>query len=130
MANQIKAIHALRPRIKMGPTVQMNELTEFMAGRTGLSKGSIRLVLAELQEAIVFYAQQGRGVKLEGLGTYLPNVRLNGEVNIQHRQSPEFKRALNQERFAGTIINRKHMGKTPAQLLALWNELHPEDVVE
>ena len=27
MANQIKAIHALRPRIHMGPTVQMNELT-------------------------------------------------------------------------------------------------------
>lgn len=130
MANQIKAIHALRPRIEMGPTVQMAELAEFIAGRTGLNKSAIVQMLLELHDAIVFFNRHGRGVKLEGLGTYLPNVRLDGAINIQHRQSPRLPQALNQSHFAGTIINRKNIGKTSAELIALWNEAHPDDRVE
>lgn len=42
-------------------------------------------MLAEIYDAIVFFNRSGYGVKLEGLGTYLPNIRLNGTLDVQHR---------------------------------------------
>ena len=129
MASRIKAIHALRPRIKLGPTVQTEQLAKFIAGRTSLNMSEIMLVLRELHEAIIFYGRSGRGVKLERLGTYLPNLRLDGTLDIHHRQDPHLKIGLNQDNFEGTIINRPNLGKTAEELVALWNEAHPEDPV-
>ena len=51
MASRIKAIHALRPRIKLGPSVQTEQLAKFIAGRTSLNMSEIMLVLRELHEA-------------------------------------------------------------------------------
>jgi hypothetical protein len=83
--------------------------------------------LAELHDAIVWFNRTGRGVKLEGLGTYLPNIRLDGTFDVQHRLDWGLRRALNRPEFKGTILNRRNIGKTPDELVAQWNEDHPED---
>jgi hypothetical protein len=129
VANRIKAINAYRPRIKLGMTVKTEELVEYVANRTGLNRGEILLVLTELHEAIAHYNRLGRGVRLEGLGTYLPNVRLDGSFDVQHRLDPRLKGLLNEEGFAARIANRRHAGKTADELVALWNEEHPDDPV-
>jgi len=36
---------------------------------------------------------------------------------------------MEQEQKEGTILNRRNMGKTPDELVALWNEDHPGDPV-
>lgn len=128
MAARVKAINACRPKIVLGKTVQKDELVRYLAGRTGLNEGAVDYVLRELRDAVIFYGQSGRGVKIEGLGTYLPNLDLDGAVDIDYRQSPALKNGLNTPgAFTGQIENKANIGKTADELVALWNATHPED---
>ncbi len=129
MASRIKAIQTYRPRIKMGRTVETDELAEYVADRTGYDKGDIIHMLTLFHNAIVSFNRYGQGVKLEGLGTYLPNIRLDGTFDVQHRLNWGLRRELNRGDFRGTILNRRNIGKTPDELVALWNEEHPDDPV-
>jgi len=38
-------------------------------------------------------------------------------------------KCYNQREFGGTIMNRKNIGKSADELVALWNETHPDDPV-
>lgn len=130
MATKLKAVGAYRPKIKLGATVQKEELIRYIAGRTGLNEGAVDYVLRELRDAIIFYGQAGRGVKIEGLGSYLPNIGLNGVFNVDYRLDPALKHGLNASgAFTGDIENKAHIGKTAAELVALWNQAHPDDPV-
>ncbi|MCG3209797.1 MAG: hypothetical protein FOGNACKC_03424 [Anaerolineae bacterium] len=130
MVSRIKAINESRPKIALSRTVQMDELIKFIASHSGLSSGGIMQVLLEVHDAIVYFNSYGQGVKVEGLGTYLPNLRLDGSLDIEHRQDPRLKRDLNQREFGGAIVNHKNVGKSADELVALWNETHPDDPVE
>lgn len=128
MAKKIEALGAYRPRIDLGRTVQQDELVEYLAGRTGLNEGTLSLVLYELRDALIHYHRRGRGVKLNGIGTYLPNIKLDGTFDVQHRLDWDTKNALNEPgSFRGTIQNREHIGKTVDELVTLWNAEHPDD---
>ncbi|RME69472.1 MAG: hypothetical protein D6784_18400 [Chloroflexi bacterium] len=130
MASKIKAINAYRPRIELGATVQKQELVRYLSGRTGLNEGELDLVLRELRDAVIFFNRAGRGVKIEGLGTYLPNIRLDGTFNVQHRLDRDVQDGLNTPgTFTGTILNRENIGKTADELVAIWNQQHPDDPV-
>lgn len=129
MTSRIKAINALRPKLELEPTVQTDGLVDYIAGRTGLDKGEIVHVLLELHDAIVFFGRRGYGVKLEGLGTYLPSMRLDGTLDVQHRLDWGLRRDLNQRTYAGEVVNREQIGKTADELVALWNAEHPDDPV-
>lgn len=130
MAQLIKAISALGPRILLDRRASMNELVSLIAGRTGLNRGDILLVVNELKEAILFFALAGRSVKIEGLASYSPRVNLEGKFSLIHRQDPTINYALNTPKaFEGNIANRDMMGKTSADIIARWNEEHPEDPI-
>jgi hypothetical protein len=88
-------------------------------------------VLKELRDALIFFAQQGRGAKIEGLGTYLPKIGLDARFDMAHRLDGAIKNSLNTPgSFSGEIENRANIGKTADELVALWNEDHPDDLVE
>ncbi len=129
MTSRIKAINAYRPRVKRGPTAQFKELVEHVASLTGFNASEIIGILMALHQAIVYFNRRGMGVKLDWLGTYLPNVRLDGTLNVEHRQAGTLRRALNEGEFYGEIINRENIGKTPDELVGLWNVEHPDDPV-
>ncbi len=131
MAKKIEALGAYRPRIERGPTVQREELVEYLSSRTGINEGLLIFVLQEVRDAIIAYNRHGRGVKLDGLGTYLPNIKLDGTLNVEHRLDRGIKEALNESRrFAGSIENREHVGKSVEELVALWNAEHPDDPIK
>lgn len=46
MANVLTAINSFRPKLKLGKSVTITQLIEYIASRTGLNRGSIQLVLA------------------------------------------------------------------------------------
>jgi len=130
MANRIAAIQQYRPRIQYGETVQKAELVRYLSDRTGVNEGEVSMMLAELRDAVIFFNRSGRGVKLEGLGTYLPNIDLGGVFDISHRQDAFIKAALNTPNtFTGAILNREYIGKTANDLVAKWNSEHPDDPV-
>lgn len=131
MAKLIKAIGALGPRIIRGRMASMKELVNLIAGRTGLNRGDIQQVVSELREAVIFFALAGRGTKIDGLASFAPNINLEGIISLSQKMDPEVKADLNKlKAFEGEIKNRDMIGKTSADIIAAWNELHPEDPIE
>jgi hypothetical protein len=131
VASKIKAVGAYRPRIKLGKTASLQQLVSYIADRTGLNESEITMVLKELRNTVIFYARQGRGAKIEDLGTYLPKIGLDGRFDMAHRLDMTIKNNLNTPgSFSGEIENRANIGKTADELVTLWNEAHPDDPVE
>ena len=130
MAKQIQAINKYCPRIKLGKTVQEKELIEYIADRTGLNKGDLRMVLSELSDAVIFFNKRGEGVKLEGLGIYSPKIDLKGKISITHFLDDGISNALNAaDAFTGEIENKTNIGKTAEDLVEMWNKEFPDDPV-
>lgn len=128
MASRISALNHYRPQIEYGKTATWDEVAEYIASYTGLSRGEIIQVLLELQRAVIYFLLQGRGVKLEGLGTYLPNINYQGVFDVAHRLDRSLKKALNiKGEFRGRLRNKKNIGKNAREVFALWDQEHPED---
>lgn len=131
MASKIKAIGAYRPRVEQGTTVQKPELIRAVSRATGLVEGSLDQGIKELRDQIIEYCRAGRAVKVEGLGTWAPNIALDGTFDIQYRADTALTNGLNIPGvFTGRIINREHIGKTSDELVARWNAENPSDLVE
>src|SRR5690349_10028802 len=106
MASKITAINTYRPRVEAGNTVQKNELVRQLARATGLNEGSADLVIKELRDIIIENLRAGRGIKVDGLGVWLPNIDLAGVFDVQYRMDSFLKSALNVNGiFTGTILN-------------------------
>jgi len=131
MAPRIKAIGAYRPRIDQGKTVQKPELLRSSSRATGLVEGTLDLGIKELRDQIVEFCRAGRAVKIEGLGTWTPNISLDGRLDIQYRADNALINGLNLPGvFTGKIIHRENIGKSGEELIAMWNEAYPDDPVE
>ena len=130
MTPRIKAVNAYRPRIEQGNTVQKPELLRAVSRATSLVEGSVDLVTKEMRDQIILFCSSGRAVKVEGLGTFAPNIDLEGELSISFRPDPAFANGLNiPGAFSGKIINRENIGKTSDELVTLWNNQNPDDQV-
>jgi hypothetical protein len=130
MTALIKAIQEYRPRLIRGKTVKKRELVKLLAARTGFNSSELSGVLEELRDAVLFYSQAGRGVRLEGLGTYLPHIKLDGTLKVSHRLDLFIKKYLNiPGEFTGDIVNRQNIGLSIEELIARWNDEHPDDPI-
>lgn len=130
MASRISALNHYRPQIEYGETAGWREVAEYIASHTGLGKADIIRVLCELQGALIYFLLRGHGVKLEGLGTYLPNINYKGVFDVAFRLDREIKKALNRKGyFEARIRNKKNIGKSAGEIFALWGQEHPEDPI-
>jgi hypothetical protein len=130
MANRMNALSAYRPRIDLGQLVQTPELSRYIARGTALNRGEIGNVLDELNEVIIFYALQGIPVKINGLGVFKPVIRTRGTFRMGLRLDSSIFRALNADgAFTGKILNPENVGMTLDEMIARWNEEHPDDPV-
>ena len=130
MAEKITAINSERPKIKLGQRATLKEIVEIIADKNVLSEGQVLLALKEFRDVIVYLCKVGRAASVEGLGTYSPTIGLDGTYKVSHRLHREIKDELNKPNtFKGTVVNKENIGKTPDELIALWNEAHPDDQV-
>jgi hypothetical protein len=84
----------------------------------------------EMRDQIVEYCRAGRAVKVDGLGTFTPNIDLDGTLAVSFRADPFINYGMNVPgTFSGTIRNRANIGKTSDELVALWNAQYPDDQV-
>jgi nucleoid DNA-binding protein len=131
MASRISALNHYRPQIEYGETADWREVADHIARHTGLSPVDVIRVLLELQAAMIYFLSHGRGVKLEGLGTYLPNINYQGVFDVAHRLDRQLKKALNIKRaFRGRIRNKKNIGMSADEVYARWNSEHIENPVK
>ena len=130
MAHRIKVISMFRPRVDQGVTVQKPALLRAMSRATSIVEGTLDQILTELHHHIVEILISGRAVKIPGLGTWTPNLALDGTLEVQYRADARLISALKDApRFEGHISNRENIGLTGDELVAKWNQLHPEDRV-
>ena len=121
MVKRIQAISALQAKLKLQRTAQMDDLLAHMTRRTTLSAGEVWMQFIELQQALVYFASDGRAVKIEGLGTFTPVLRRDGQIHLNFRADVALKNALNQpDGFSGKILNRENLGKSADELVAQW----------
>jgi len=131
MARKITAIRKYRPEIKRERTKQTRQVVEDIAQRTGLNEGEIRFVVYELRDDILMAHRDGQAVKVEGLGTFTPTIRMDGSLDILFRPEPDMLRQLNDPtRFYAKILNKSNIGKSADALITQWNTEHPDDLVE
>jgi len=130
MANLLKAIQSYTPRIKQGSPIKINDVAQYIAGRTALNEGSILNVLLEFQNSIIHYCSMGRPVKLEGLGIFSSGLNKNGLLRLNYRADKELIRKLSGEGFIGEMKNKDMIGKSTEEFIARWNREHPDDPIE
>ena len=130
MADKLKAINFLRPKLKLGRMVGMDQIDPYVALRSGVSRGGIMQIVNELSDAVLFFARDGRSVKIKGLGRFTPKIGLDGTLAFNVCIDSLLQKRIDDEGlFKGQILNRDNIGKSSDELITLWNELHPEDPV-
>ena len=130
MAKLIQAVTEFGPRIALGRTAQIPEITEMIASRTSMNAGEVGNAVSEFKEALLFYAKQGQPVKLEGLGTFTTTIDLEGNLDVGFRLDASIDGTLNAPgAFKGEALSRENIGKAGADLKALWNAEHATDQI-
>lgn len=131
MAANVTILRKYRPELERERTIQTWEAIEHISRRTHVNEGEIRFVVYELRDIILHAAHRSRAVKIEGLGTFTPTVRIAGNFDMLFRPDPGLLEELNNKtRFSGKIINKAYIGKSAEELFALWNQEHPDDLLE
>jgi hypothetical protein len=105
------------------------ELIENIVAVTNQSRGSVLAVLSELDVQIESGLKAGRIVKLPNGTHYEPTGKKDGSINIDVRVNPDLDKQVNTG-FRGQWLNSANIGKSEEEIIALWNEAHPEDPVE
>lgn len=132
MAKQIEAVNARRPRVQKGKAAGLKEIASIIAGRTSQNKGATYQALMELEYVLGLLLNSARPVSLPGLGTFSPSVSLGGRVKVNLRVDKGLLSAMNTDDalIKGHIVNKDMIGKSTEDLVTLWNEAHPDDLVE
>lgn len=128
MAKKIQAWAAYGPKISLGNAVTKDEIIENIIAATNQSKGSVLAVLAELDVQIEAGLKAGRVVNLPNGTRFEPIGKKDGSVNIGVRVSQELDKKVNAG-FRGKWLNADNIGKEEADIVALWNADHPEDLI-
>ena len=131
MAHLITALANLGPKLVYGRTIELEELAEWTANRSGLTAEEVERVLKAVRSAMVHYCRGGAAVRLPGVGRIRPTIDRAGHVRVRIVPDPELDRALgNRGAYRGEIQNRANIGLSDAELKLLWDAEHPEDPLD
>jgi len=128
MAKKIQIWSAYGPKITLGNPMTKDEIIENIVAATNQSKGSVLAVLAELDVQLEAGLKSGRIVHLPNGTHFEPIGKKDGSVDIGVRVSPDLDKKVNSG-FRGKWVNSENIGKTEAEMIAIWNEAHPEDQI-
>ena len=126
MAKKIQAWVEYGPRLDRTDPLGSRELIKNIVNATNQSRGSVLAVLAELDVQIETALQAGRIVQLPNGTHFKPTGKSDGTIEIDVRVNPDLVRNVNAD-FHGKWKNAENIGKSEAEILALWNATHPND---
>lgn len=129
--NRMKAISLYSPRIVQQKTVKLQTMAQLMATHPGLTEGAIMLVLKQLMNQLVYHFSIGQGVQLDVLGTFTPVIKQDGTFTVKYLPSVRLKSEMNKDHwYKGNMNNRDMIGKSSDDMVARWNEEHPDDPID
>lgn len=128
MARIVQAVRRYGPKLRYTRTAQLDDVVEWMAIHTGLNRGEVLLMLAELHDAILFFNRQGQSVKLPDIGTFSGGIDRGGNLRLNFRVDPGLKTAFGRRyEYVGEILNKSRIGWTDEQYKELWDAANPDD---
>ncbi len=132
MAQKLQAISAYRPRIKKRGVARKDDMSDWMAERTLLTEGQARAAMSDFAKAAKFYLLNRQDVELEGLGKLFLDIGLDGKLSLSLHVESGYMAGLESEfdKSAEAIENSANLGKTSEEVYDIWDENHPDDLVE
>jgi len=128
MAKPIQAWTAFGPKITLSDPMTKEDIIDNIVAATNQSKGSVLAVLAELYVQIEAGLKAGRIVHLPNGTHFEPIGKKDGSINIGVRVNPDLDKKVNSG-FRGKWVNSENIDKSEAQMIAIWNTEHPDDLI-
>lgn len=117
------------PKLAPATPIEAEEVIEQLIAATNQTRGSVLAVLSELDEVVLQGLRNGRIVKLPNGTNYRPIGKKDGSIKVTVRLNPRLTKQIAAERRA-KWVNSQNIGKSEEELIALWNEAHPDDPIE
>ena len=130
MAKKIHAIQAYSPRTTLQKPMEINSLAEYIEGRCGINKGSIKQVLCEFSNAIDYHCRTGVPVRLEDVGIFRPGIDKDGNARINFKADAKMARIFRKKGYKGKMKNDDMIGKSMDDYIARWNQEHQDDKIK
>jgi hypothetical protein len=129
MAKKIEAWVEYGPRLESATPMEGEELIEQITVGSNESVSSAYAVLTFLDKVLEQALKAGRIVHLPNGMHFRPVGKKDGSIEISVRVNPDLLKRVNAE-FHGKWVNAQNIGKSEAEIIALWNAGHPEDLIE
>jgi len=120
MATKIEAMVKYGPRIAPGRPVSTSQLIDLMVRNTGQSKGECKQSFTNVLEALTFYLYEGRSIHIDDWGSFASKIVLDGRFRVNFQEDPDLVEDV-RKNFTCVIENSENIGKTMADLVAIWN---------
>jgi hypothetical protein len=129
MAQLIQAFSKYCPRIDLMEAADPRRFMELITQRTTLSTGVVKNVQESEVETLIGLLKEGRSVHT-GVAIFRPSIDAQGNLSVNVRVDKRITGALNVPgAFTGKVSNSANIGKTTDEIVYLWNEEHPEDMI-
>jgi len=129
MAKKIEMWTEMGPKLAPATPIEAEEVIEQLVQATNQTRGSILAVLSELDEVVLQGLRTGRIVKLPNGTHYRPIGKKDGSIRVTVHLNPRLTKLIAFERRANWV-NAQNIGKSEAEMIALWNAAHPDNLIE
>lgn len=129
MAKKINAWTEFGPRLEPADPVSPESLMRDLLLGTNQTRGSVHAILDELDAHLERALSEGRIVQLPNGMHFQPVGKKDGSLAIHVRVNPDLLQRVNAN-FLGKWRHAENIGKSEAEIIALWNAAHPDDPVE
>ena len=128
MATKIQAWVEFGPRLEPTDPITAEGMIERIVNASNQSRGSVKAILDELDVQTEIALKEGHIVQLPNGTHFKPSGHKDGSIDVNVRVNPRVVKNLNTG-FRGQWRNAENIGKTEAQIIALWNDVHPDDPI-
>jgi hypothetical protein len=129
MAKLIQAYATYGPRIDLLAAAEPDEFMEMITQRTTLSAGVVKNVQESEVETLFSMLKRGQPVH-SGVAIFTPTVDAQGNLSVSVRVDKRLISRLNLPgAFKGKITNSENIGKTTDEIVYMWNQDHPENMI-
>jgi len=131
MAKKLPVINQLRPKIISQDLVDLEKMSGRVSKNTTYNAQEIFSILSLYVNECATALQAGETVKIDGLVSMSPNMKVGGEVDIALRNDRALIAGLNNPTLwtANKVANHANLTKDSDALVAQWNTEHPDDQV-
>ena len=94
VAKLIEVMSTIGPKLVYGRTIELDELAEWTANRSGLTAEEVERVLKAVRSAVIHYCRAGGAVRLPGMGRVRPAIDRTGRVRARIVPDPVLDKAI------------------------------------